>query len=213
MITLKVKYTDGNEYTLSIPTSWNDVTWKQYVDLLNTLVNPEAGELHAAAILCGLDYDTICSLPLKSWQPISECLKFTDTPPTTEPYSNDFEFTDCNLRQIENVKDLLNTKDLHPYTNGALIVSIILFDNYDKDGLRQAKQKAKELELQSVCDVLPMVGFFFYCTGSRLYSHWLQHTGRHPALRDPLSLPCLVLPLLGALPAPQPAAPTHIRSP
>jgi len=160
MESLKVTYKDQSEVIVNVPTSWRDVTFSQYVALLNSLENPEAGEIEAAAILCNMPIEQFEDLPQAIWPTIETLLSFTATSPQLNPTPELLNFDDCNFRQISDVKATIQANKQHPYTCGAMVAAIINIQGYDSTGLSRAKALAKQYEGQPVEEVLPMISFF-----------------------------------------------------
>jgi hypothetical protein len=108
MITFKIS---GQKYP--IPTSWDDVTYSQYVALLS-LPN---SLLHYIALFTGINLDVLKNAELKNLEKIAIALAFLTIPPKTEEgpknigkYFVPKDVTLESLGQFEDLRGLLHRK-------------------------------------------------------------------------------------------------------
>lgn len=111
MVNIDFRYDSGIE-TKAIPTGWEDVTFRQYVELLraeheNELPFEDRLRLRLV-VLCGLDDDTIDQLPVNMIEHLAAMLLFSFNP-NLIPYNvpdewKDFDVADLPWKKLIAVK-------------------------------------------------------------------------------------------------------------
>lgn len=126
MIELKI-----NETTYPLRTNWNEVTLKEYCEIVKAKDTPIANRLKVAT---GIPMETINALSFTQFVEISAFIGFMDVPETIEAfaqgYESEFKIGESEYWKIEKAKQLLGKVD------NPLLVSAELVDLYtsDKDG-------------------------------------------------------------------------------
>lgn len=169
MITLKIS---GTKY--KIPTEWDDVTYSQYVALIDT--NNSLPEY--ISLFTGIPLETLLKAELKNLETISIALSFLTVPPKMEseptgmvgPYALPKDITVSSLGQFEDLRNLLKklpksleTKEEQKqvaelYLEAcAIYAQKIIHGEYDPERVPKVKE---ELKSYSCIEVLQTGGFF-----------------------------------------------------
>lgn len=75
------RYSENEKITISVPTSWQDITLKQFEELQKVSSNDIDGENRIMSILCNIDLDVIESMSFLEFRNIQSKLSFINEPP------------------------------------------------------------------------------------------------------------------------------------
>jgi hypothetical protein len=171
MITFKI-----NEEKQEIPTSWDDVTYSQYIQLLDV----PGTLLHYVSFFTGIKYETLEQAELKNLESLAIALSFLSKAPTFNgkpskmvgPYAAPKDITIQSLGQFEDLRALLNKvpTDLSTKENQVLIGDLYLeacaiycqkikYSKYDNTQVPELKE---ELKNYSCMEVISTGAFFLF---------------------------------------------------
>lgn len=75
------RYSENEKITISVPTSWQDITLKQFEELQKVSSNDIDGENRIMSILCNIDLDVIESMSFLEFRNIQSKLSFINEAP------------------------------------------------------------------------------------------------------------------------------------
>lgn len=171
MITFKL---NGTKFEL--PTCWQDVTYHQYIALLDV----PGTLLHYIAFFTGIKYETLEQAELKNLESLAIALSFLSKPPVFDgkpskmvgPYALPKDVTIQSLGQFEDLRALLNKvpTDLSTKENQVLIGDLYLeacaiycqkikHSKYDNTQVPELKE---ELKNYSCIEVISTGAFFLF---------------------------------------------------
>jgi len=168
MITFKI-----NSTPYSIPTSWTDVTYHQYIQLISALTITDH-----ISIFTGIPVETLEDAELKNLESIGLALSFMTTTPSFErtevvgPYIMPMDITIQSTGQFEALRGLINkiparviTPEDHELVADLYLEACAIYIQKIKDGkydYTKVKDVKEELKNYSCAEVIGTGAFFLF---------------------------------------------------
>jgi len=141
-----------NEVAYAVPTSWNDVTFKEYCDVIRAKGKPLSERLSCYS---GIPIEIVDKLNLTQLNYLLGCLEFMDSPDTLDAfvmaYESKIEIGEEMYWRVENAKQVIQKVDV-PMLAGAEVVKIFTADEDGNGG--------EDISNEPVTKVIGRVAFF-----------------------------------------------------